>query len=137
VLINEPQGYLEFGPNPLPAVNSVTGAPVPDPYLIVHVSSSPDSYSVSGAYIDSGGVYGEIPSAILGTGQVSGTVPAGTTISVYNSSDQLLYSYTTTATNSPIVTSTAEMNTGYMPFALGPVYLSYSPSSVGTTIFDY
>ena len=137
VLINEPQGYLEFGPNPLPAGPSVVGAPVPDPYLIVHVSSSTNSYDVSGAYIDSGGVYGGIPSAVLGTGQVSGTVPAGTTISVYNSSDQLLYSYTTTATNGPIVTSTAEMNTGYMPFALGPVYISYSPSGVGTTIFDY
>jgi hypothetical protein len=24
-----------------------------------------------------------------------------------------------------------------MPFALGPVYISYSPSGVGTTIFDY
>ena len=137
VLINEPQGYLEFGPNPLPPVNSVAGAPVPDPYLIVHVSSSPNSYQISGAYIDSGGVYGEIPSAVLGTGQVSGTVPVGTTISVYNSSDQLLYSYTTTATNSPVVTPTAEMNTGYMPFALGAVYISYSPGSVGTTTFDY
>jgi hypothetical protein len=29
------------------------------------------------------------------------------------------------------------MNTGYMPFALGPVYISYSPSGVGTTTFDY
>ena len=137
VLINEPQGYVEFGPNPLPAGPSVVGAPVPDPYVIVHVSSSPNSYNVSGVSIDSGGVYGEIPSAILGTGQVSGTLPAGTIISVYNSSDQLLYSYTTTATNSPVVTSTGEMNTGYMPFALGPVYISYSPSGVGTTTFDY
>jgi PE family len=137
VLINEPQGFLEFGPNPLPAGPSVVGAPAPNPYLIVHVSSSPNSYDVSGAYIDSGGVYGEIPSAILGTGQASGTVPPGTTISVYNSSDQLLYSYTTTPTNGPVVTSTAAMNTGYMPFALGPVYISYSPSGVGTTIFDY
>ena len=137
VLINEPQHYLEFGPNPLPAGPSVVGAPLPDPYLIVHVSSSPNSYNLSGVFIDSGGVYGEIPSAILGTGQVSGTLPAGTTITVYNSSNQLLYSYTTTATNGPVVTPTAEMNTGYMPFALGPVYISYSPSGVGTTTFDY
>jgi PE family len=136
-LINEPQGYLEFGPNPLPPGPSVVGAPVPSPYLIVQVSSSPSSYDVPGAYIDSGGVYGTIPASILGTGQVSGTVPAGTTISVYNSSNQLLYSYMTTATNSPVVTTTGGMNTGYMPFALGPVYISYSPSGVGTTIFDY
>ena len=133
VLINEPQGYLEFGPNPLPAIATLPGAPITT--LDVRIGNGP--LQAVSATIDSGGVYGEIPSSVLGTGQVSGTVPAGTTISVYNSSDQLLYSYTTTATNGPIVTSTAEMNTGYMPFALGPVYISYSPSGVGTTIFDY
>ena len=29
------------------------------------------------------------------------------------------------------------MNTGFEPFAQGPVYISRSPSSVGTTYFDY
>jgi hypothetical protein len=28
------------------------------------------------------------------------------------------------------------MDTGYVPFALGPVYISNSPDGVGTTIFD-
>ncbi len=87
--------------------------------------------------IDSGGVYGTIPSSLLGTGQNSGIVPAGTTISVYTSDGQtLLYSYTTTATNGPSVTSGGIMNTGYIPFQQQPVYISYNPSAVGTTFFD-
>ncbi|WP_338152841.1 hypothetical protein [Mycobacterium paraense] len=28
------------------------------------------------------------------------------------------------------------MNTGNIPFELGPVYISESPSGLGTTIFD-
>ncbi|MGB9222974.1 MAG: hypothetical protein WCB80_06605 [Mycobacterium sp.] len=28
-------------------------------------------------------------------------------------------------------------NTGYLPFSLGPIYISNSPSGVGTTVFDY
>ncbi len=86
--------------------------------------------------MDSGGEQGYLPSS-LGIGQVSGSVPAGTTISVYTSDGHtLLYSYTTTAANSPTVISGGQMNTGNTPFALGPVYISYSPSGDGTTIFD-
>ena len=29
------------------------------------------------------------------------------------------------------------MNTGFEPFALGPVYISNSPGGTGTTFFDY
>ena len=29
------------------------------------------------------------------------------------------------------------MNTGWEAFNLFPVYLSYSPTDVGTTVFDY
>ena len=46
------------------------------------------------------------------------------------------YSYTTTATNSPTITSGGIMSTGYLPFSRGPVYVGYSPSGFGTTIFD-
>jgi hypothetical protein len=63
-------------------------------------------------------------------------VPAGTTISVYTSDGQtLLYSYTTTATNTPFVTSGGTMNTGYIPFAQQPVYVAYSPTAIGATTF--
>ncbi len=62
---------------------------------------------------------------------------AGTTIGFYTDDGLTqLYSYTTTATNSPLVES-GQMNTGYVPFAQGAVYVSYSPTGVGTTTFDF
>ena len=136
VLINESQGLLEFGPNPLTALVSVSGAP--NASLMVQVGNGPLE-SVP-AVIDSGGVYGTIPSSVIGNSRLSGTLPAGTTISVYTSDGQtLLYSYTTDGTNSPTVisgTSGDVMNTGNVPFAQQPVYISYSPTGIGTTTFD-
>jgi hypothetical protein len=132
VLINESQGVLEFGPNPLPAGVSVTGAPI----TTADVQINNGSLETVPLMVDSGGVYGTIPSSVLGTGQNSGYVPAGTHISVYTPDGQtLLYSYTTTATNSPYVTSGGTMETGYEPFAQQPVYIGYSPSGVGTITF--
>jgi hypothetical protein len=132
VLINEPEGYLQFGPNPLPGI-TVSGAPAT--VFDVQINGGP-VHQVA-ALVDSGGVNGSIPSSILETGQTSGMLPAGTTISVYTDDDLTpLYSYTTTATNSPQVLS-GQMNTGFAPFAQGPVYISYSPSDVGTTTFDF
>jgi hypothetical protein len=123
VLINEQQGYLQFGPNPLTPKVSIPGAPVSD--LEVQVGNGPIS-SVPGSYIDSGGVYGTIPTS----------VSPGETITVYNSAHQELYSYVTTATNTPTVVSGDSMNTGNIPFSLNPVYISYSPSGTGTTYID-
>jgi hypothetical protein len=133
VLLNEPQGYLQFGPNPLPAVTSTSGAPVSDLYVQINGGQL---HSVPGTFIDSGGVYGSIPSAVVGGGN---TVPVGTEITVYNSDGQELYSYTTTATNRLSVTffSTEPMSTGFEPYSQGPVYIDYSPSGTGTTVFDY
>jgi PE-PGRS C-terminal aspartyl peptidase-like domain/PE family/PGRS repeats len=133
VLINEPRGYLQFGPNPLSAVTSSSGAPVSDLYVQINGGQL---HSVPGTFIDSGGVYGSIPSALVGGGY---SVPTGTQITVYNSDHQELYSYTTTATNKPSVTFSSfdTMNTGFEPYSQGPVYVDYSPSGTGTTIFDY
>jgi hypothetical protein len=131
VLINEPQGYLQFANNnPLPAVTSTSGAPVSD--LKVSIDGGTPQ-NIPGSFIDSGGVYGSIPSS------VTGSLPAGTVITVYNNAGTELYQYTTTATNSPTVTSVSgdSMNTGFEPFVQGPVYVSYKPSGVGTTVFDY
>lgn len=87
------------------------------------------------AVVDSGAERGYLPSS-LGIGQDSGSVPAGTTILVYASDGHTLqYSYTTTEANSPTVISGDQMNTGNTPFAIGPVYISYSPSGDGTTTF--
>ncbi|CNK09387.1 PE family protein [Mycobacterium tuberculosis] len=66
-------------------------------------------------------------------------MPPGTTITVYNSDHQELYSYTTTRANTPSVTfdTPYSMNTGFEPFWQGPVYIDYSPGGIGTTVFDY
>jgi hypothetical protein len=132
VLIDESHGVLEFGPNPQATRVAVAGSPTAN--VDVKIGSGPlQAVPVS---IDSGGVYGTIPSTLLGTGQTSGTVPAGTVISVYTSDGHtLLYSYTTTATNGLTITGSV-MNTGNVPFELGPVYIAESPSGLGTTTFD-
>ncbi|MBY0440796.1 MAG: PecA family PE domain-processing aspartic protease, partial [Mycobacteriaceae bacterium] len=132
VLIDESQGVLVFGPNPLGNGLSVTGAP--HTTVAVQINNGPLLSDVS-ASIDSGGVYGTMPASLLGTGQTSGRVPAGTMISVYTNDGQtLLYSYTTSSTNGPWVISSGVMNTGYIPFAQQPIYLSYSPTARGTTV---
>lgn len=127
VLIDEPSHLLEFGgPSLLPSGTSVSGAPMTT--LEVSVGSgAPTSVS---ALIDSGGVYGTIPSSLT----ENGTLPVGTPIHVYTDTGTLLYSYTTTATNSPTVIASGPMNTGFEPFSQFPVYISYSPSGVGTTV---
>ncbi|OYN75501.1 hypothetical protein CG716_25130 [Mycolicibacterium sphagni] len=128
VLIDEPDGVLVFGPNPLSARASVSGAP--NAQLQVKIGSG--QLEPVSAIIDSGGVYGTVPSSL------TGNVPAGTVISVYSGEGQtLLYSYTTDQTNTPTITSDDLLNTGYEPFAQQPVYFSYSPAGVGTTTFDY
>jgi hypothetical protein len=138
-LINQPQGELVLGPNPLPAGVAVTGVPTTGP-LDVQVTppgatTALPPVAVPSLIIDSGDNFGSIPASVLGTGQTSGTVPAGTVISVFTSNGQLLYSYTTTATNGLTVTGSV-MNTGNVPFELGPVYIAESPSGLGTTTFD-
>ena len=129
VLIDVPNGVMVFGPNPLPARVSVDGSP--GSVVQVQVGDGPKQ-RVS-ALIDSGGVYGTIPSSVVGSGLAPGTV-----VSVYSTDGAtLLYSYTVTGTNAPTVTSGGAMNTGFLAFAQQPVYISYSPTGVGTTIFDH
>jgi hypothetical protein len=128
VLINEPQGYLQFSStNPLPAYNHVDGAPVGN--LLVSVNNG-QQVSVPGAFIDSGGVYGTIPSSV-------GAVHPGDIITVYDSMGHELYHYQTTATNIPTTVPDGGMNTGFEPFAQGPVWIARDPSGIGTTYFDY
>jgi hypothetical protein len=143
VLIHQPQGSqtqgtLVFGPNPLPPSVSVTGSPTVS-HLEVQVTP-PNATTpgplvpVSSVIIDSGDNFGSIPASLV-TGQTSGMLPAGTVISVHNSSGQLLYTYVT-ATGQGLTVTGSVMNTGNPAFAQGPVYISESPSAVGTTTFD-
>jgi hypothetical protein len=163
VLINAPGGYLQFGANPLPGVVSVPGSPVTT--LDVQIGNGPLT-SVTAA-IDSGGLFGSVPSSLIGSSAVvpitadglpvsfGQELAPGTQISVYTSNGQtLLYQFTTTATESPVVvpgqaSSTDIFNTGIVPFLDGPVYIANGPNTgspgippafspnVGTTIFDF
>jgi hypothetical protein len=135
VLINEPTGTAQFGPNPLQALTSVTGA------LITTLRVSIDggaAMTVSGAFIDSGGLWGDFP-ASLGTGSVNGYVPQGTSFEVYTAGGTPLYTETAgTAPTAPNVVSgaNASFNTGNSPFEIIPIYLSYNPNGTGTLFFD-
>jgi hypothetical protein len=160
VLINAPGHYLEFGPNPLTPGVSVPGSPITT--LDVQINNGP--LTAVTAAIDSGGQYGSIPSSLVGStvpvtlpglpvsfGQA---LPVGTQISVYTSNGQtLLYQFTTTATQSPVVTpgtpsASNIFNTGFVPFMDQPIYIANGPNAgspgipgvfapnVGTTIFD-
>jgi hypothetical protein len=129
VLLDQSQGYLIFGPNPLATRAAVFGAP----YAQLAVMIGSGSLQTVSTTIDSGGVYGTIPTSIVSS------VPIGTLISVYTSDGQtLLYSYTVDATNTPSIGGSTAMNTGNVPFAQGPVYIGYSSfGPIGATAFDY
>jgi hypothetical protein len=142
---NPTAGYLEFGPNPLPPIPN---AALPgSPFTTVEISVNGGTPQPVSTIIDSGGLYGDIPSSLVGNNTVpvtlgdvltfGETVPAGTTIAVYTSDGQtLLYSYTTTATTGPRVVSGNLFNAGAVPYLQVPIYISHSPSGIGTTIFD-
>ena len=135
VLIYQDLGILVFGPNPLPARVTVPGTP--NANLQIQVGNG--SKVPVNAIIDSGGVYGTMPSYIIGNSQTSGNLPAGTKVSVYTNDGQtLLYTYTTKGNSGPTVITDTLHNTGNEPFAQGPVYIDYSPDNgIGSTIFDY
>ena len=135
VLINEPGGYVQFGPNSLDPVTTVNGVAGAD--LKIQIGATGAVVPVSNAIIDSGGVYGTVPQSLLDNGQVGQVLAPGELIKVYDESGHLLYSYTTTTTNTPtIVASGDPLNTGYEPFVQGPVYIGYG-GAVPTTTFDY
>ena len=124
-------GVMVFGPNPLPTRAAVSGAP--DAYLNVKINNG--TPTTVGAIVDSGGVYGTILSSMVGG---ASSVPAGSKISVYTADGVLLYSYTVNSQNRPTVISTGLINTGYIPFQNGPVYIDYNtPDGMGSTNFDY
>jgi len=142
LLIDEPGGYFQFGDNPLTAVTTLSGAPATDLRIQINGGAV---HPAPGAYIDSGDLAGTVPQDLAPPGAAVGEyLPNGTTIAVYTSSGQPLYSYTVTDGNGPLVISSGTVggfpgvfNTGYLPFSLGPIYISNGPAGVGTTVFDY
>ncbi|ORW95690.1 hypothetical protein AWC27_06175 [Mycobacterium szulgai] len=133
VLIDQQGGKLHFGPNTGSPRVEVPGAPI----STVNVSINGGPQQAVTAIIDSGGVTGTMPSYLLGNGQSSGPLPAGTVINVYTSDGStLLYHWVTSAGYTPTVTTGSTMNTGNFPFATQPIYISNAPGGTGTTIFN-
>ncbi|GFG66113.1 hypothetical protein MKUB_36030 [Mycobacterium kubicae] len=142
VLVNQPGHYFQFGDNPLPALASVTGSPTTDG-LSVQIGSG-NLQPATGAFVDTGGVDGVIPRNLLpadlqylADGQ---PLPQGTQIYVETRGGELVYHQVVVAGDEPTVTaaegSGGHFNTGNYPYTLMPIYTSYSPSGVGTTVFD-
>ncbi|OBJ88703.1 hypothetical protein A9W97_15320 [Mycobacterium gordonae] len=122
---------LTFGPNPDPTPNfSISGSPITT--LYVQVGANPVVAVPS--IVDSGGVLGTMPSSVIGG---AGSLPANTMITVWADPGMThqLYSYNTNDYK-PTVISSGLMNTGFLPFALQPIYISNSPGGVGTTIVN-
>ncbi|MEB3020437.1 PecA family PE domain-processing aspartic protease [[Mycobacterium] crassicus] len=138
VLIDQPGGKLIFGDNPLEGGTVIPGAPWAD--LKVSIDGAAPT-AVRGV-IDSGGVYGTMPSSVLGnvTPNANGTLPDGTTIAVYaKDGTTLLYSYTVGSQSgevrSPIVVGPSSgMNTGNWLFGQEPVYINYGVPNGQTII---
>jgi len=157
VLIDQPQHYARFGDNTLTPYASVSGAPLtPDLRLAVNYNGQSTGYQpVPQANIDTGGNGGDIPQDLLPPNlaglQPGAPLPAGTTFSVeaYDSatntyktlytqtvsSDQAVYPLTyvdsPTTANPP-----GNFVTGNYVFNQFPIYMSYSPTGTGTTVFD-
>ncbi|WP_156687294.1 PecA family PE domain-processing aspartic protease [Mycobacterium sp. Marseille-P9652] len=135
LLIDEPTGTVQFGPNPLTPYASVTGAPITT--LDIRINGG-GLQQTTGAYIDSGGLGGTVPDN-LGPPNAGGYLPAGTSVAVYTSDgSKLLYTTTVGSQQTAISSSTLGgfFNTGIAPFLQHPIYLSYSPTGYGTIVFD-
>ncbi|MGV7677120.1 PecA family PE domain-processing aspartic protease, partial [Mycobacterium kansasii] len=73
--------------------------------------------------IDSGGVFGTMPSAVIGG---ASSLPAGTyEFYTAESGGQKLYQFDSTDYH-PTVISSGLMNTGYLPFSQRPIYIDYT-----------
>ncbi|MDT5021829.1 MAG: hypothetical protein QOI33_2353, partial [Mycobacterium sp.] len=129
VLVDIPHDQLVVGgDNPFPSAPSTAGDPVSN---VLEKVGTGTAVAVSNN-IDSGGVFGTIPSSLVS----GGSVPAGTLISVYNTGGQELYSYTTTGnfdvgtgtgvSDSPTVVSGTSIDSGVLPFVNHAVYLDYA-----------
>lgn len=133
VLIDQPDGQLVFGPNPITDGTAVDGAPLSE--VLVSINGGPPELVT--ANIDSGGVYGTMPSSVVGDAAVSGGhLEEGTVVSVYTTDHEPLYSYfVNDGSASPTVTSGDVMNTGNFPFSQGEIYIDGDGN--GTTVFGH
>jgi hypothetical protein len=126
VLVDIPHGQLIVdSANPLPSYATLDGSPTVSGLTetVTHGATQIGTGTVTDD-IDSGGVYGTIPSTI------ASSVAQGDTISVYEGST-LLYSYTvgtdSFGTNeAPTVVSGSSIDSGVEPYLQHPIYIDYA-----------
>lgn len=128
VLIDQKDGSMTFGADPLTGGVTVDGSP--NSTLYVSFDGGKTATAVS-SVMDSGGVYGTIPVSMT-NGSAGDVLAAGQQVSVYSgdptNGGTLLYDYTvnSTTSNSPTVVSDTSMNTGNWLFQQNQVYVSTS-----------
>jgi hypothetical protein len=132
VTIDLPQNELIIGDsNPGTAIATVSGAPISSLYETVTTDGATKGSTVSDD-VDSGGVYGTVPSS-LGAAQ-------GSTITVYSSNGGTeLYSYTVGTDSDktselPVPISGTSIDSGVIPFQEEPIFVDYTNDTMS---FDH
>ena len=127
VLVDVPDGKLIVdSANPGTALATVSGAPVANLYESIN-GGTPVAVSDD---VDSGGVFGTIPSSL----ESGSSVPSGTTISVYDNAAGTgtpLYTYQTgdlgsSGYDGPTPVTGTAIDSGVLPFLQEPIYISYT-----------
>jgi hypothetical protein len=126
VTVNIPGHDLIVGStNTLAGPNAVTvsGAPITD---LTESLNGGTPVAVSDD-VDSGGVYGTIPSSLVGN---AGSVPPGSTIAVFDGTKEL-YSYQTGTdslgqSTAPTVVSGTSIDSGVEPYLIEPIFIDYA-----------
>jgi hypothetical protein len=100
-------------------IATVNGAPITDLTESVN-GGTPVAVSDD---VDSGGVFGTIPSSLVGN---AGTVPSGTEIQVFDGNTEV-YSYITgtDGLGEPAVVSGTSIDSGVEPYLIEPIFIDY------------
>lgn len=123
VLVDVPQHELIVSDtNPGTAIDTLSGAPTSNLTESIN-GGAPVAVSDD---IDSGGVYGTIPSTL----ESGSSVPPNTTITVFDGTKEL-YSYVTGTdsdgtSTSPTVVSGTDIDSGVIPYLEHPIFIDYS-----------
>ncbi|OBK16048.1 PecA family PE domain-processing aspartic protease [Mycobacterium asiaticum] len=131
VLVNMPAQQLQFGPNSMVGPNNIV-VPGGSPITTLYMSTDNGATRIPvPSIIDSGGVFGTMPSAAING---ASSLPAGN-YEFYTAATggDKLYEFNTPGYD-PTVISSGLMNTGFLPFALQPVYIDYTVPG-GSTVF--
>lgn len=129
VLVDMPHERMQFGPNTGIPQHIVPGG---SPITTLYVSVNGGTPIAVPSIIDSGGVYGTMPSFAIGG---AGSLPPGNiSVSMNPDGSNPLYSFPTNQYQ-PTVISSGLMNTGYLPFNNQPIYIDYTVPG-GRTIFN-